>query len=331
MNASVKRPICVIIPAHNAAKTIAKAVRSALLQPEVGEVVVIDDASSDATSKCAQDAADGDARLTVLHQDTNIGPAAGRNVAIAHSTAPLIAILDADDYFLPGRFADMLARDDWDMIADNIVFVPDTRRDPVTRSDVEETRQKREFRLETSDFILGNIPRASAYRGELGFLKPLISRHFIERFGLKYDETLRLGEDFKFYVEMLAHGARFQVSTHVGYVALVRAESLSGRHRAADLKNLLFASRELSKMLAPDPASLKALRAYLRELKARYVLHAFLDIKRDSGSAKAFAYATQGPHVFWLIARGVLRDKIAAALKKNKRPTEAKRYLLPME
>ena len=50
--------ICVVIAAHNAAPTIRRAVRSALQQHEVGEVVVIDDASLDATATLAAEEQD---------------------------------------------------------------------------------------------------------------------------------------------------------------------------------------------------------------------------------------------------------------------------------
>ncbi|RUU00788.1 glycosyltransferase, partial [Mesorhizobium sp. M7A.T.Ca.TU.009.02.1.1] len=42
-----KSEVCVIIAAKNAAATIAVAIASALREPEVAEVVVVDDASTD--------------------------------------------------------------------------------------------------------------------------------------------------------------------------------------------------------------------------------------------------------------------------------------------
>src|SRR5262245_48322064 len=96
--------VCVIIAARNASATIARAVRSALRERQVAEVVVVDDGSTDATADAAYDADDGSGRLKLLVLSKNRGPAAARNHAIARSSAPLIAVLDADDFFLPGRF-----------------------------------------------------------------------------------------------------------------------------------------------------------------------------------------------------------------------------------
>uniref|UniRef100_UPI00313BE9EB glycosyltransferase n=1 Tax=Methylobacterium fujisawaense TaxID=107400 RepID=UPI00313BE9EB len=45
--------VCVIIAARDAADTIATAIASALRQPEVAEVIVVDDASADRTGAAA--------------------------------------------------------------------------------------------------------------------------------------------------------------------------------------------------------------------------------------------------------------------------------------
>ena len=113
--------VCVVIAARNAEATIRRAVDSALQEERVAEIVVVDDGSSDATATIARDAEDGSGRLQVIELDCNRGPSFARNQAIAHSRAPLVAILDADDFFLAGRFKTMLGGDDWDLVADNII------------------------------------------------------------------------------------------------------------------------------------------------------------------------------------------------------------------
>ena len=326
-----ERTICVIIPAYNAEKTIAVAVRSALDLPEVSEVIVVDDASRDATGLRARTAAAGDPRLKVLRQDRNSGPSAARNLAIEHSRAPLIAILDADDFFLPGRFAPLLALPDWDLVADNIVFVPEGALEPGDAQTVEQPRECRIDTLDMAAFLRGNIPAPHARRGELGFLKPLISRDFLDKKGLRYDPDLRLGEDFKLYVEMLARGARFRVLSQIGYVAQVRPDSLSGHHSADDLGHLLTASIALNEAAARDRRSRRAMRDYLRALRARYLLHAFLQLKREAGLGRAARMALVPPRNFLPIARGVLRDKLTATFGLQRRPPAARRYLLPLE
>lgn len=322
--------LCVIITARNAAKTIADAVTSALLNPEVTEIVVVDDASSDATGDVAKTAADGDRRLKVIRLDRNIGPAAARNLAISESAAPYIAILDADDYFLPGRVAALFKHKEWDLIADNIAFVAESRPDMIGPDDVPVSRQNDPMEISVETFIRANIPSDKISRGELGFLKPIISRAYLDKHKLTYNETMRLGEDYDLYVRLLAQGARFKVISDIGYVARVRPASLSGRHDSRDLRALLDVSRQHETLPLQKQDQL-ALRDYLAHLKARYLLHAFLDIKREKGLLAATLFSLKPPSNFPIISRGILKDKLRAQPATEIDATApVSRFLLPV-
>lgn len=114
--------IAVVIAAYNAEATLDRAVASALAQPETAEVCIVDDRSTDATPQLAAAWGLRDSRVRALRNDVNAGPGASRNAAIAVTTAPWIAILDADDYLQAGRFSKLLAdADDADFVADELI------------------------------------------------------------------------------------------------------------------------------------------------------------------------------------------------------------------
>lgn len=303
--------ICTIIAAHNARATIATAVRSALREPEVTEVIVVDDASSDATADAAREADDGTGRLVVRQLSENRGPAHARNVAIHSSKALYIAILDADDVFFPGRFANLLAHEGWDLAADNIVFVPEESAAGLDRLAVPEFMPEPEF-VDPVRFIDGNISRRGSHRGEMGFLKPVMKRAFLDAHRLRYDETLRLGEDYALYVRAMAAGARFMTIKSCGYGAVVRGNSLSGRHRTRDLEALAQSDLDLLRDPNLRPEFRHALERHERHIRGKYHLRQFLDVKADAGMRAALAYAAAGPSHLLPIARGVARDKWAA-------------------
>ena len=98
--------LSVIIPAYKAERYVERAVRSALEQPQVTEIVLIEDGSPDGTLAACQRAAALDSRIRLLrHPDGgNRGAATTRNRGLDEARGELIAFLDADDYYLPGRF-----------------------------------------------------------------------------------------------------------------------------------------------------------------------------------------------------------------------------------
>jgi glycosyltransferase involved in cell wall biosynthesis len=99
--------VSVIMPVYNAAAYVREAVESALAQPETAEVILVEDGSPDnSLAVCEALAAEHDAVRLYRHPEgANRGAGASRNLATQRSACPYIAFLDADDYYLPGRFA----------------------------------------------------------------------------------------------------------------------------------------------------------------------------------------------------------------------------------
>ena len=92
--------ISVIIPAWNRADQIIRAVQSVLAQTVNDlQVVVVDNASIDATAEVVEQI--GDPRIVVLRLDSNRGAAGGRNAGLAIATGKYVGFLDSDDEFAP--------------------------------------------------------------------------------------------------------------------------------------------------------------------------------------------------------------------------------------
>jgi glycosyltransferase involved in cell wall biosynthesis len=93
--------VSVIIPAYNAATTIAEALATVRGQTFTDtEIIIVDDASEDDTVKILEKSA-ADCRVIVHAQ--NQGPAGARNTGIEASTGEWVAFLDGDDAWLPHR------------------------------------------------------------------------------------------------------------------------------------------------------------------------------------------------------------------------------------
>ncbi len=101
--------IDVLIPAYNAAATIASSIDSIRAQTiDDLRIIVVDDGSSDDTPRILADIAAAEPRLRVL-TIAHAGIVDALNTGLAHCTAEFIARHDADDIAFPERFAVQLA------------------------------------------------------------------------------------------------------------------------------------------------------------------------------------------------------------------------------
>lgn len=99
--------ISVIVPAYNAQSHLSECIKSIIRQPEVGEVLVIDDGSTDRTSDIANNLSEFDSRIKVIHQG-NSGVSAARNNGLDNSTMPYLTFVDADDVIPDDAFASLV-------------------------------------------------------------------------------------------------------------------------------------------------------------------------------------------------------------------------------
>jgi len=89
----------VIIPAFNAATTLARAIESVRAQSwPAHEIIVVDDGSTDATADVARHF-----EAVRLIQQANSGVSVARNAGAAAATGGWLAFLDADDWYAPDR------------------------------------------------------------------------------------------------------------------------------------------------------------------------------------------------------------------------------------
>src|SRR5262245_59871308 len=101
--------VSVIVPAFNAEEYIAQALDSVVAQTyEDWEIVVADDGSTDATAEIAG----GFGPRTRVVRQANRGVGAALELACSHSTGELVAVLAADDYWLPDYLEEQVALHD---------------------------------------------------------------------------------------------------------------------------------------------------------------------------------------------------------------------------
>ena len=102
MTAVLPAVVTVVIPVFNSATTLARAVASALEQTLAAfELLIVDDGSTDDSLAVANALARQDARIRVIAMPQNGGKARAMNHAAKLAAGDWVAVLDADDRYLP--------------------------------------------------------------------------------------------------------------------------------------------------------------------------------------------------------------------------------------
>ncbi len=102
-------PVAVLVPVHDQAAFLPRALEGLLAQEELGwQAVVVDDGSPDPDAVATVVASLTDPRVRLLRSPGNRGLGATLNAALDATTAPVIAYLPADDLWFPHHLATLL-------------------------------------------------------------------------------------------------------------------------------------------------------------------------------------------------------------------------------
>jgi glycosyltransferase involved in cell wall biosynthesis len=107
MDAVIEPCLSVVMPCFDEAPTVEGMVARVLASPYTGELIVVDDGSTDGTAE--QLSRLRDPRLCVLSQPTNRGKGAALRLGFARATFPFVVVQDADEEYDPQDYALLLA------------------------------------------------------------------------------------------------------------------------------------------------------------------------------------------------------------------------------
>jgi succinoglycan biosynthesis protein ExoO len=252
--------ISVIMANYQGGRYIERAIDSVLAQTVTDlEVIVSDDASSDDSIIKAAARQAKDPRVRLVLADKNGGPARCRNRALDAARGQWIAIVDSDDLIHPERFERLLAAAKHaavEIVADDLLhFHEDGSPSRLLLPD----DQQAPLEIGPSDWIL------AGERGTppLGYIQPMISASLLQ--GLRYDETLRIGEDYDLVLRLLLGGARLLVVPEPWYFYRRHDRSFSYRSSIRDLEAMIDSQRRF--MAADGPFEPEVTAAFKRRLR----------------------------------------------------------------
>jgi len=138
---------------------------------------------------------------------------------------------------------------------------------------------------------------------DLGPIKPLVRVAFLRERGIRYDETLRITEDWPFYMECLLGGARLILFPEPGYAYRMRPGSLS----RGVLPLLGQAETNLcqylgDKRVAAYPEVIALLQEKLAAVRSNLRYYRVMAPLKERNLARALAAAIRTPDFPWLFA-----------------------------
>ena len=268
--------VAVVIPAFNSAAYLDQALASVAGQT-VGPatVVVVDDCSSDDTSERARRWQDR-LPLELIRLERNRGPGGARHRAIQATNTELLAMLDADDLFLPDHLESMAAayRGCPGLVSAQVLaWYPG-------RELISPGKPRR-------------VPHASYQLGALlrhNFVNfPFFSRDLYESVGGFYDQRC---EDWNLWIRMVRAGAKLIMASHPTAVARMRPGSRSFDSARTAQRSVNVLTAELH--AANSRAEARAARAGLRAAQGRLSFYRATELASQGRSRQARRAALDG-------------------------------------
>lgn len=306
--------VSVIVPAYNAARCVEHAVASALAQTMGDvEIIVVDDASSDATAQIV--AGIGDQRVRLLRNEKNVGPAQARNRALRVARGEWIAFLDADDWFAPERLEILLrlaAGSHAELVADDMYLIRDGAERPWGSTLANQTIEEGE--------VISALRFITLDRG----LQPLIRRNFLTENRLEFNEGLRTGEDNLLLLNCLLAGGRLAITTKPLYYYRNCAGSLTSDRVGSRVR-----SREVFQGLLHRPEFIRnadlrrAVEERLIKIDRGLQYYRVIDPLRRGEIRTAAVEAWRNPNFFILLLQmlpAIFRHRLALLLSRIQFP-----------
>lgn len=134
-------PISIVIPTYNRLKTIKQVFKSYTSQKKVGEIVIVDDASTDGTQEFILSLQKNEPRIVYVRNKSNLGLPKTRNVGVQRASGNFI-LFGEDDLYLGSDYATKLMacieRNDCSIAAGRILypFPGESEAETLKRTDV---------------------------------------------------------------------------------------------------------------------------------------------------------------------------------------------------
>ena len=309
-----KPVISVIMANYNCEAYLAGAIRSVLGQSlQEIEIILVDDGSTDNSVKIARELAKADKRLRVYSGKRLGGPAPVRNFALDKAKGDWIAIVDSDDLILPDRLERMLTAAvtrKADILIDNLAIFQSDGSPGIA------TMFEGDLKTTPASVMESEYIRANALFGtgtKLGYAKPIIRRSALDAHDVRYNEAMRIGEDYDLIVRMLSAGCRLLTIPDAMYFYRKHDQSISHRLDTESLMALKTAAEDALGRPTPHAEVTAAHAARLNSIQRAISYDTVIRSLKEKQVFRAIGLLRDNPSVLPLLRLPVM-DRIKTGL-----------------
>ncbi len=235
------KKISVIIPVYNGEATVEKCIKSIICQTySCLEIIVINDGSTDSTSKVLDKLSKKDSRI-IIKEIKNGGVSNARNIALNMASGDYITFVDADDYIDSYMYSELI-----NLIEEyNVKIAHCSYRNIYPDGRVVPVGDTGKIVLQSHDEALAYLIQGKMFAG--GIWNKLYSKELFK--DVEFDKTIKYNEDILFNY-LLFEKADRSVYLDKSYYNYVANES-SATHTVSSLflhEQIVLVAREIDRL-----------------------------------------------------------------------------------
>lgn len=275
--------ISVIIPVYNMADRVGRCLDSIVSQSFKDiEILLIDDGSTDGAADVIKEYSIADSRIICVRQE-NSGVSAARNLGIENASGEYILFIDADDEIEEEylrNIADKARSTEADILVWGIKLCYEDGH-------VEEWKPKLEGVYDRKAFLTA-FPSEQYWhhKGLYGFVSnKLLKKSIVDRYNLRFDETMTLMEDYDFFLGCFANSESFYCFPETGYLYNIYGSNNGSRRYSDSLyRQLITVHTKCIGLLKSEGALTDKNEHLLYEAIANLSLASFLEMRNATYS-----------------------------------------------
>lgn len=188
--------ISVLMAVYNCDKYLREAIDSILNQTwNDFEFIIVDDGSTDNSLQILRGYSDP--RIKVITYEENRGVAHARNVGLGQCSSEYVAVIDADDIALPDRL-----KLEYEYLSEHSEIDGVYAKCQYLGMD----GKLQEMEYPKAYFNYKYLKAVMIFENTISNTTVMFRRKIVEKYHLKYDETCKIGEDYRFWIEYLRYG-----------------------------------------------------------------------------------------------------------------------------